>query len=92
MALEIEQNQTQRRTDAQQDTNPLSQLVQPLLKIGLEHFSFGVMAAAVKELHLEDASLFANVRDSGGLTLPSVQSMLLDRKIEERATTLQLAA
>ena len=50
------------------------------------------MAAAVKELHLEDASLFANVRDSGGLTLPSVQSMLLDRKIEERATTLQLAA
>ena len=92
MALQIEQNQTQRSTDASQDTNPLSQLVQPLLKIGLEHFSFGVMTAAVKALHLEDDSLFANCRDSGGLTLPSVQSMLLDRKIEERASELQLAA
>ncbi len=92
MAAEIQQNQNQPEQRAQQEQNPLRQLVQPLLQLGLEHFSFGVLTAAVRSLHLESPSLFEGVRDSGGVTMPSIKGMLLNQKIEDRAAELQLAA
>lgn len=76
----------------QEEQNPLSQLVQPLLRLGLEQFSFGVLTAAVRSLHLESPSMFSAVRDSGGLTMPSVGSMLLNQKIEDRAASLAAVA
>jgi len=92
MALEIEQNQNQRTMRPQEEQNPLSQLVQPLLRLGLEQFSFGVLTAAVRSLHLESPAMFSAVRDSGGLTMPSLESMLLNQKIEDRAASLAAAA
>jgi len=92
MALEIEQNQNQRTMGPQEEQNPLSQLVQPLLRLGLEQFSFGVLTAAVRSLHLESPAMFRAVRDSRGLTMPSLESMLLNQKIEDRAASLAAAA
>lgn len=92
MALEIEQNQNQRLTQTQEEQNPLSQLVQPLLRLGLEQFSFGVLTAAVRSLHLESPAMFSAVRDSGGLTMPSIESLLLNQRIEDRAASLAGAA
>lgn len=91
-APQSETTRSSQQETSLQETNVAAQALQALLKVGLDHFRFGALTEAVRNIHLTRPDFFNYAQDNGGLTFPSPLSLLRDQQVAETAEQLQAAA